>query len=79
MVGAHTSFPHLESWTYDKLLGISLESSADVILADMGAAQGHRMIPWFRDFYRVMQKSGLDLRWTALWAWWTPTSPPPGP
>jgi hypothetical protein len=58
--------PALESWTYDKLLGISLESSADVILADLGAAQGHRMIPWFRDFYKVMQDSGLDLRWTAL-------------
>jgi hypothetical protein len=58
--------PALESWTYDKLLGISLESSADVILADLGAAQGHRMIPWFRDFYRVMQESGLDLRWTAI-------------
>src|SRR6201997_831666 len=58
--------PALESWTYDKLLGISLESSADVILADLGAAQGHRMIPWFRDFYKVMQDSGLDLRWTAI-------------
>ena len=58
--------PALESWTYDKLLGISLESAADVILADLGAAQGHRMIPWFREFYRVMQESGLDLRWTAL-------------
>src|SRR6202167_4247472 len=58
--------PALESWTYDKLLGISLESSADVILADLGAAQGHRMIPWFRDFYKVMQDSGLELRWTAL-------------
>ena len=58
--------PALESWTYDRLLGISLESSADVILADLGAAQGHRMIPWFRDFYKVMQESGLDLRWTAL-------------
>src|ERR1700690_1241854 len=58
--------PALESWTYDKLLGVSLESSADVILADLGAAQGHRMIPWFREFYRVMQESGLDLRWTAL-------------
>jgi hypothetical protein len=57
--------PALESWTYDKLLGISMESSADVILADLGAAQGHRMIPWFRDFYKVMQDSGLDLRWTA--------------
>lgn len=58
--------PALENWTYDKLLGISLESNADVILADLGAAQGHRMIPWFRDFYKVMQKSGLDLRWTAI-------------
>jgi MinD-like ATPase involved in chromosome partitioning or flagellar assembly len=58
--------PALESWAYDKLLGVSLESSADVILADMGAAQGHRMIPWFREFYRVMQESGLELRWTAL-------------
>ena len=58
--------PALESWTYDKLLGISLESDADVILADLGAAQGHRMIPWFRDFYKVMQDSGLDIRWTAL-------------
>ena len=37
-----------------------------MILADMGAAQGHRMIPWFRDFYKVMQESGLDLRWTAV-------------
>ena len=43
--------PALESWTYDKLLGISLESSADVILADLGAAQGHRMIPWL-DVYK---------------------------
>jgi hypothetical protein len=58
--------PALESWTYDKLLGISLESDADVILADVGAAQGYQMIPWFRDFYKVMQESGLDLRWTAL-------------
>src|SRR5271165_2841769 len=58
--------PAFESWTYDRLLGISLESDADVILADLGAAQGHRMIPWFRDFYKVMQESGLDLRWTAL-------------
>src|SRR6266581_4138286 len=58
--------PALESWTYDKLLGISLESSADVILADLGAAQGHRMIPWFRDFYKVMLVSCLSLRWTAL-------------
>ena len=24
------------------------------------------MIPWFRDFYKVMQESGLDLRWTAI-------------
>jgi cellulose biosynthesis protein BcsQ len=32
--------PALESWTYDKLLGISLDSSADVILADLGAATG---------------------------------------
>jgi hypothetical protein len=24
------------------------------------------MIPWFRDFYKVMQDSGLELRWTAL-------------
>jgi len=58
--------PAIESWTYDKLLGVSLESSADVILADLGAAQGHRMIPWFREFYRTMQESGLELRWTAL-------------
>ena len=57
--------PALESWTYDKLLGISLDSSADVILADLGAAQGNRLIPWFRDFYKVMQDSGFDLRWTA--------------
>ena len=66
LFGRAHKLPALESWTYDKLLGISLESSADVILADMGAAQGHRMIPWFRDFYRVMQESGLDLRWTAV-------------
>jgi hypothetical protein len=66
LFGRAHKLPALESWTYDKLLGLSLESSADVILADMGAAQGHRMIPWFRDFYRVMQESGLDLRWTAL-------------
>jgi hypothetical protein len=58
--------PALESWTYDRLLGVSLDSDADVILADMGAAQGHRMIPWFRDFYRVMQDSGIALRWTAI-------------
>jgi hypothetical protein len=58
--------PALESWTYDRLLGISLESDADLILADLGAAQGHRMIPWFRDFYKVMQQSGLEMRWTAL-------------
>jgi hypothetical protein len=58
--------PALESWTYDKLLGISLDSDADVILADVGAAQGYQMIPWFRDFYKVMQESGLALRWTAL-------------
>ena len=58
--------PALENWSYDRLLGISMESDADVILADMGAAQGHRMIPWFRDFYRVMQDSGLPLRWTAI-------------
>jgi len=64
-VQAH-KLPALESWTYDKLLGISLESTADVILADMGAAQGYRMIPWFREFYRLMQDSGLELRWTAL-------------
>ena len=37
-----------------------------MILADLGAAQGHRLIPWFRDFYKVMQESGLDLRWTAI-------------
>jgi hypothetical protein len=58
--------PALESWTYDKLLRISLDSDADVILADMGAAQGYQMIPWFRDFYKVMQESGLNLRLTAL-------------
>jgi hypothetical protein len=58
--------PALESWSYDKLLGLSMESDADIILADMGAAQGYQMIPWFRDFYRVMQESGLNLRWTAL-------------
>jgi hypothetical protein len=63
--GAH-KLPALESWTYDRLLGVSLDSDADVILADMGAAQGHRMIPWFRDFYRVMQDSGIPLRWTAI-------------
>ena len=49
-----------------RLLGVSLDSDADVILADLGAAQGHRMIPWFRDFYRVMQDSGIPLRWTAI-------------
>ena len=48
--------PALESWTYDKLLGISLESSADVILADLGAAQGHRMIPWFGKADPMMRK-----------------------
>jgi len=32
--------PALESWTYDKLLGISLESSADVILADLALHKG---------------------------------------
>jgi hypothetical protein len=58
--------PALENWTYDKLLGVSLDSEADIVLADMGAAQGHRMIPWFRDFYRVMQDSGIPLRWTAI-------------
>lgn len=58
--------PALESWSYDRLLGISMESDSDIILADMGAAQGHQMIPWFRDFYRAMQDSGLELRWTAL-------------
>lgn len=58
--------PALESWSYDKLLGISMDSDADIILADMGAAQGHQMIPWFRDFYQAMQDSGLELRWTAL-------------
>lgn len=63
--GAH-KLPALESWSYDRLLGISMESDADIILADMGAAQGYQLIPWFKDFYRVMQQSGLDLRWTAL-------------
>lgn len=58
--------PALESWSYDKLLGTSMDSDADIILADLGAAQGHQMIPWFKDFYRVMQDSGLELRWTAL-------------
>lgn len=58
--------PALESWSYDKLLGISMDSDADIILADLGAAQGYQMIPWFKDFYRVMQQSGLELRWTAL-------------
>ncbi len=58
--------PAFESWTYDRLLGISLESDADVILADLGAAQGHRMIPWFRDFYKVMQQASVDFRWTAM-------------
>src|SRR5271156_3862880 len=58
--------PAFESWTYDRLLGISLESDADVILADLGAAQGHRMIPWFRDFYKVMQQANVDFRWTAI-------------
>ena len=36
--------PALESWTYDKLLGISLESSADVILADDGPRPGGRLL-----------------------------------
>jgi CobQ/CobB/MinD/ParA family nucleotide binding protein len=58
--------PATETWTYDRLLGISMESPADVILADMGAAQAHRMIPWVQDFYRAAQKSGLPLRWTAI-------------
>ena len=58
--------PAFESRTYDRLLGISLESDADVILADLGAAQGHRMIPWFRDFYKVMQQANVDFRWTAI-------------
>lgn len=56
----------LESWTYDRLLGISLESDADIILADLGPAQGHRMIPWFRDLYRVMQDADVGFRWTAI-------------
>jgi len=51
--------PARKSWTYDKLLGISMESSAGVILADLDAAQGHRMIPWLRDFYNEMQDSDL--------------------
>ncbi len=66
LFGSAHKLPALESWSYDKLLGISIESDADIILADMGAAQGYQMIPWFKDFYRVMQESGLDLRWTAL-------------
>ena len=37
--------PAFESWTYDRLLGISLESDADVILADLGAAQGSSYDP----------------------------------
>lgn len=61
-----TKLPAVETWTYDRLLGISMESRADVILADMGAAQAYRMIPWVQDFYRAAQQSGLPLRWTAI-------------
>ena len=53
-----------------------MESNADVILADMGAAQGHRMIPWFRDFYRVMQDSVFAFAGRQL-ASWTRTLPRP--
>ncbi|AXC16417.1 hypothetical protein ACPOL_7227 (plasmid) [Acidisarcina polymorpha] len=58
--------PAMEERAYDRLLGVSMEADADVILADMGAAQGHRMIPWFEEFYTVMQGSGIPLRWTAI-------------
>ena len=57
--------PALESWTYDKLLGISLESSADVILADLGAAQGGDLtavVPLQGQFQFVTAKSRLQKR-----------------
>jgi len=50
--------PRLRIVRYDRLLEISLRSSVDEILGDLGAAQGNRMIPWFRDLYPVMQESG---------------------
>lgn len=36
------------------------------ILADLGVAQGHRTIPWFRNFYKVMPQANVDFRWTAI-------------
>jgi hypothetical protein len=58
--------PAIETWSYDRLLGISMDSPADIILADMGAAQAYRLIPWVQSFYQAAQDSGLPLRWTAV-------------
>lgn len=58
--------PALEKWAYDRLGGLSVESDGDIILTDFAAAQGHELIPWFREFYREMQLSGVPLRWTAV-------------
>lgn len=58
--------PAFEKFNYDALGGLSMDSDADVIVADMGAAQGHQLLPWFEEFYRVMQATGTPLRWTAV-------------
>ena len=66
MFASAIKMPAVDTKTYDRLLGISMESEADVILADMGAAQAYKMIPWVRDFYQAAQNSGIPLRWTAI-------------
>ena len=58
--------PALEKWAYDRLGGLSVEGDGDIILTDFAAAQGHELIPWFGEFYREMQLSGIPLRWTAV-------------
>jgi hypothetical protein len=60
------SIPATESDKYNDLLDKSLESEAEIILAETGGAQSYQMIPWIQRMYKGSQLSGIPVRWTAV-------------
>jgi hypothetical protein len=51
---------------YDVLLRKAFQSKCDVVLADMGAAQGQRVWEWFDTIYASAVEAGLTVRFTAV-------------
>jgi hypothetical protein len=51
---------------YDVLLRKAFQSKCDVVLADMGAAQGQRVWEWFDTIYASAIEAGLTVRFTAV-------------